>query len=95
MSKRRFDFVHYNCATSVEVAISRANGFLIEDRKLFVKFAAFESHRNKPLQKRVGQDLTANSFGVKTLVKRFHLEGLAIQILKRKVQIVCLHMRMW
>lgn len=54
VSKRRFGFVHYNCATLVEVAISSANGFLIEDRKLFVKFAAFESHWNKPLQKRVG-----------------------------------------
>lgn len=84
MSKRRFDFVHYNCATSVEMAISRANGFLIEDRKLFVKFAAFESHRIKLLQKRVGQDLTANSFGVKNTSENVSFGGFSNRDFEKK-----------
>lgn len=68
ITNRRFGFVRYNCATSIEVAISNANGFWIEDRKLFVKVAAFNIHRNKPLQKRVQQDLSNNSVGGKISV---------------------------
>ncbi|KAH7835758.1 hypothetical protein Vadar_029555 [Vaccinium darrowii] len=43
VSKRRFGFVRYNCLSSAEVAISKANGFWIDNRKLFVKMAAFEA----------------------------------------------------
>lgn len=65
VSNRRFGFVRYNCATLAEVAISKANDFLIEDRKLFVKNAAFVTHRKKPLQNKIGQDSTALSLGAK------------------------------
>ncbi|KAH7856358.1 hypothetical protein Vadar_000558 [Vaccinium darrowii] len=58
VTKRRFGFVRYNCASSAEVAISKANGFWIEDRKLFVKWAAFDVHRNKPIQNKVDQVLS-------------------------------------
>lgn len=43
VSKKRFGFVRYNCASSAEVAISKANGFWIDNRKLYVKMAAFEA----------------------------------------------------
>lgn len=39
VTNRKFGFVRYDCATSAEVAISKANGFWIEDRMLFVKKA--------------------------------------------------------
>ncbi|KAH7841728.1 hypothetical protein Vadar_033516 [Vaccinium darrowii] len=58
VTKRRFGFVRYNCASSAEVAISKANGFWIEDRKLFVKWAAFDVRRNKPIQNKVDQVLS-------------------------------------
>lgn len=45
VTNRRFGFIRYNCATSADVAISKANGIWIEDRKLFVKFAAFKDQR--------------------------------------------------
>ncbi|KAH7859110.1 hypothetical protein Vadar_031653 [Vaccinium darrowii] len=48
VSKRRFGFVRFNCASSAEVAISKANGFWIDNRKLFVKMAAFEAQGLKP-----------------------------------------------
>ncbi|KAI8567008.1 hypothetical protein RHMOL_Rhmol02G0087800 [Rhododendron molle] len=49
-----------------EVAISKSNGFWIEDRKLFVKFAAFGISGKKPLNNRVGLDsnVSTKSFGV-------------------------------
>lgn len=55
---RRFGFVRYDCASSAEVAIAKANGFWIEDRKLFVKLAAFEVQSNKLVVRRVVQDST-------------------------------------
>lgn len=65
VTNRRFGFVRYNCATSVEVAMSKANGFWIEDKKLFVKFATFEVQGKKPLQNRGGQFSTINPLGGK------------------------------
>ncbi|KAH7844126.1 hypothetical protein Vadar_024608 [Vaccinium darrowii] len=66
VTNRRFGFVRYNCATSAEVAISKANGFWIEDRKLFVKLAAFEVQGKKTFQKRVDQDSHNISIDVKS-----------------------------
>ncbi|KAI8567011.1 hypothetical protein RHMOL_Rhmol02G0088100 [Rhododendron molle] len=59
VTKRRFGFVRYNCATS------KSKGFWIEDRKLFVKFAAFGTLGKKPLKNRVGLDSNVNTIGGK------------------------------
>ncbi|KAH7864870.1 hypothetical protein Vadar_009335 [Vaccinium darrowii] len=48
VTNQRFGFVRYICASSAELAISKANGFWIENRKLFVKMAAFEVQSIKP-----------------------------------------------
>ncbi|KAH7850355.1 hypothetical protein Vadar_031548 [Vaccinium darrowii] len=47
ITNRRFGFIRYNCATSADMAISKAHGVWIENRKLFVKFAAFKDHRKE------------------------------------------------
>ncbi|KAH7861793.1 hypothetical protein Vadar_030916 [Vaccinium darrowii] len=62
VTNRRFGFIRYNCATSADVAISKANGVWIEDRKLFVKFAAFKDQRKLRYHNKDGQ---ASSFNTK------------------------------
>ncbi|KAI8526063.1 hypothetical protein RHMOL_Rhmol13G0279800 [Rhododendron molle] len=42
VSGNRFGFVRYNCSVSADVAILRANGLWIHDKKHFVKRATFE-----------------------------------------------------
>ncbi|KAH7859202.1 hypothetical protein Vadar_033039 [Vaccinium darrowii] len=61
VTNRRFGFVRYNCATSADVAISKANGFWIEDCKLYVKFAAFKNHSKMRIQNKAGQYAPFNS----------------------------------
>lgn len=56
VTNRRFGFVRYDCATSAEVAISKANGFWIDDRRLFVKRAAFQANRIVPNHKKLFQN---------------------------------------
>lgn len=42
ISGNRFGFICYDCSVSADVAIHRANGLWIDDKKLFVKRALFE-----------------------------------------------------
>ncbi|KAH7850164.1 hypothetical protein Vadar_028690 [Vaccinium darrowii] len=48
VTNRRFGFVRFDCAISAEVAISKANGFWIEDRMLYVNMATFKAQRKNP-----------------------------------------------
>lgn len=47
MTGRRFGFVRFDCAVSADVAISKANGLWMEDRKLFVKIASFDQNNKE------------------------------------------------
>ncbi|KAH7866466.1 hypothetical protein Vadar_020749 [Vaccinium darrowii] len=45
----RFGFIRYDCPVSADLAILRTNGVWLDDKKLFVKLAAFEAKRNRPI----------------------------------------------
>ncbi|KAH7843180.1 hypothetical protein Vadar_013589 [Vaccinium darrowii] len=70
VSKKRFGFVRYNCASSAEVAISKANGFWIDNRKLYVKMAAFEAQGFKSGHNGEKHDLLRSSRSVGPLMNK-------------------------
>ncbi|KAL7162427.1 hypothetical protein ACSBR2_042838 [Camellia fascicularis] len=43
----RFGFVRYSCEVVAKVAVQKAHGLWVDDKKLFVKFAAFERNREQ------------------------------------------------
>ncbi|KAI8527296.1 hypothetical protein RHMOL_Rhmol12G0064100 [Rhododendron molle] len=55
-----FGFVRYDCEVSADMAISKANGLWIEDRKLFVKMAFFDQNKGNNDERQINpnQNLT-------------------------------------
>ncbi|KAL7260647.1 hypothetical protein ACSBR1_006334 [Camellia fascicularis] len=43
----RFGFIRYSCEVAANVAVQKANGLWVDDKKLFVKFTAFDRSREQ------------------------------------------------
>ncbi|KAL7203988.1 hypothetical protein ACSBR2_017116 [Camellia fascicularis] len=46
-TNKRFGFVRYSCDVAANVAVQKANGLWVDDKKLFVTFAAFDKSREQ------------------------------------------------
>ncbi|KAH7837465.1 hypothetical protein Vadar_014145 [Vaccinium darrowii] len=44
----KFGFIRYDCPVSADMAVRRANGLWLDDKKLFVKIASFDAKGNTP-----------------------------------------------